>query len=78
MCEWSYLSVVSYTSHTKIMLPPGVVAESVEQGLRVWEIGSLVPQRIKPMSYKIDTCHFLILVHRINKIEQGLVNSVPG
>ena len=34
-------------------------AESVEHGPRMLEIVSLVPSRVKPMTYKNDTCHFL-------------------
>ena len=42
----------------------GAVAESLERGPRVREIGrwaveNLVPGRVKPMTYKIDTCRFL-------------------
>ena len=37
----------------------GNVTEEVEQRLRVGEIGSLVPGQLKPMTYTIDTCHFL-------------------
>ena len=29
------------------------------QVLREWEIRILVPGRVEPMSYKIDTCYFL-------------------
>ena len=35
------------------------LGESVERGPHVWEIGSSVPSRVKPMTYKIDTCRFL-------------------
>ena len=38
---------------------PGAVAESVKRGPRVQEIGSSVPCRVKPLTFKIDTCHFL-------------------
>ena len=38
---------------------PGVVAESVERKPHVREIWSLVPRRIKPMTYQIDNCRFL-------------------
>ena len=40
-------------------LKPGAVAESVEHWSRVREIMGSNPGRVKPMSYKIDTCHFL-------------------
>ena len=30
-------------------------AESVERRPRLWEIGSLVPSRVNPMTYEIDT-----------------------
>ena len=37
---------------------PGAVVESVERGPRVQEIGSSVPNSVKPMTYKTDICHF--------------------
>ena len=37
----------------------GAVAELVEYGLHMREIGSSVPGRVKSKTYKIDTCHFL-------------------
>ena len=40
-------------------MQPGAVTESVERGPHVWEIRSLVPGRVKIVTYKIDTCHFL-------------------
>ena len=40
-------------------LAPGAVAESVERGPRVQEIGSSVPGRVKPMTYKIYKLCFL-------------------
>ena len=49
--EKSSTCTVSYT--------PGMVAELVEHGPRVQKIGSSVPGRVKPMSYKIDICHSL-------------------
>ena len=42
-----------------LMLPSGAMTESVEREPRVWEIGSSVSHRFKPMNYKVDTCHFL-------------------
>ena len=36
-----------------------MVAELIERGPNVWEIGSSVPGRVKSMTYKIDTCCFL-------------------
>ena len=38
---------------------PDTVAESVERRPPVWEIGSLIPGRVKPKTYKIDTYHYL-------------------
>ena len=35
------------------------MAKSIERGPRVQEIGSLVPGRVKQMTYKVDTCPFL-------------------
>ena len=40
-------------------LRPGAVAESVEHWSRVWKIMGSNPGRVKPMTYKIDTCRFL-------------------
>ena len=37
----------------------GTLAESVERRPRMSEIGNLVPSRVKPVTYKIYTCHFL-------------------
>ena len=45
--------------HARTRTQPGVVPESVERGPRMREIGSSVPDRVKPMTYKIYTCHFL-------------------
>ena len=36
-----------------------VVAESIEHWSRMWEIVASNPGRVKPMTYEIDTCHFL-------------------
>ena len=33
---------------------PNAVAELIERGHRLREIGSLVPDQVKPMTYKID------------------------
>ena len=38
---------------------PGIVDKAVERGRQVGEIGGLVLSRVKPMTYNIDTCHFL-------------------
>ena len=38
---------------------PDPKTELVEGGPHMWEIGSVVPNRIKTMTYKIDTCRFL-------------------
>ena len=35
------------------------MAESVERRPQVQDTGSLVPGRVKPLTYKIDTCRFL-------------------
>ena len=40
-------------------MTPDAVAESVKGGTRVWEIGNLVPGRVKPITYQIYTCPFL-------------------
>ena len=36
---------------------PGVVAELIDRGTRMWEIESSVPGKVKDMVYKIDTFH---------------------
>ena len=46
--EWFYLSWV-----------PAAVAELEDRAPRMRELKSLVLGRVKPMTYKIDTCHFL-------------------
>ena len=54
--------IFNHFEHPWGLLPmptPGAVPESVEHGLRVWDIGTLVPGQVKPMTYKIDICHFL-------------------
>ena len=35
------------------------VATKVERGLRMQVIWSLVPDQVKPITYKIDICRFL-------------------
>ena len=42
-----------------VQVTPGVVVESVESEPHVQEIGSSVHDQVKPMSYKIDTCHLI-------------------
>ena len=37
----------------------GAVAESIERRPRVREIESLILGQVKPVTYKVDTCHFL-------------------
>ena len=44
---------------TTTLVPPGAVAESVEHGPHMREIVGSNPGRVKPMTYQIDTCHFL-------------------
>ena len=56
----------------------GVVAESVECGPHVQDIGSLVPGRVKPMTYKDFNSLLPGRVFGINRIGQGLVSSVSG
>ena len=38
---------------------PAAVTESVEHGPHLWEIGSMIPSRAKPMTNKINTCRFV-------------------
>ena len=40
-------------------LPQRSVAESVEHRPREREIGSSIPDRVRPMPYQIDICYFL-------------------
>ena len=62
---------------TELTVCSGWVAKSAQNGPHMWEIRCLVPHRVKPMTYKIDTCHSLpSLVLGINRIRQGLVSSV--
>ena len=36
------------------------VFDSVERRLPIQKIGSSIPGRVKPITYTIDTCHFLV------------------
>ena len=38
---------------------PDMVAELAECRLSVWEIGKSIARRVKPVTYKIDTCRYL-------------------
>ena len=53
---------------------PGAVAESVQRGPRVWEIGNLVPSQTNNLSNRYLS--FPSLAFGIIKIGQGLVRSV--
>ena len=48
----------------------GAVAELIECGPHVWEMGSLIPGRVKPMTYQIVTYRFL--AWHSEEIEQGV------
>ena len=37
-----------------------MVAKSVEHRLPMWKVRSSTCIRVKPMTYKIDTCHYLV------------------
>ena len=37
----------------------GAVADLIEHGPHVWEVGSSIPKRVKPMTLKLDACHYL-------------------
>ena len=50
---------------------PDKVTESIEHS---HEIRSLMPSRVKPMIYKVDTCHFLIW----HLIGSGLISYVES
>ena len=41
------------------LLKPKAVAESIEQSLAIQKGGSLIPSRVNPMIYKINTYHYL-------------------
>ena len=56
----------------------GAVAESIERGPHMQEMGSLVNGWFKPMTYQIEICHFLARCSTIIRIGQGQVSSVPG
>ena len=61
----SYETLITIPKTSEIMYrgyvnaTPKTVAESVERGPCMRKIGSSVPGRVKPMTYKIDACHFL-------------------
>ena len=50
----------SWASRNVLHHGPVAVVELAEPGACVWEIESLVPGRVKPITYKFDTCHFLV------------------
>ena len=49
--------------------PPDAVTDSVERSRPIGKVGSLIPDRAKRMTYKIDSYRFIGL---------GLVSSVSG
>ena len=58
VCLSIYLSI--YLSiNIKTMYLPDTVVESVKHRSLVREIGTLIPERHKSMTYKINTCHSL-------------------
>ena len=59
-------------SAVTLTVRPGMVAESVERGPHVREIGSSILSRVKPMTYETDTCRFLAWRYYCNnRIGQG-------
>ena len=52
---------VCLTSRSVQSVADGIclVAESLEHGRHVWEIGSLIPSGVKAITYQMCTCHFL-------------------
>ena len=64
-----YTSAEEISDRSKVPLPLtganslqhslGTVAESVEPGPCVRVVQILIPSRVKPVNYIIDTCHFL-------------------
>ena len=65
---------ISY--HNRHTTTLAAVAKSVERIPHVWEIRSLVPGRVKPMTYQIDTCRFLAWCSAL--IGYGKISSVSG
>ena len=57
-CIYVYMSLHIYVC---VYLLPG------------WKVGSLIPGRVKPMTFKIDTCCFLVWHSALG---QGLVSTV--
>ena len=53
------LPFLKNASGVMLVMSLGEVAESVEREPRVREIRSSVPSQFKPMTYEIDSCHFL-------------------
>ena len=57
---WGVVSDYNHIWNPSAEIPDlGAVVELLERGPPVWEIGSSVPSRVKPVTYKIDTCHFV-------------------
>ena len=56
MNSLSHLTVCLMTWYLLVL---DSVAESVERRLPMWKIESLKPSRVKPMTYKINTCCYL-------------------
>ena len=56
--SWSSHLVIYYMNYG-VNFKPGAVAQSVERGPHVLQIESSVPDWVKPITYQIDTCHFL-------------------
>ena len=59
---WDYCTQALIASHTLILLPiaiPHVVEESAERRLPERKVRCSKLGRVKPMSYKIDTCRYL-------------------
>ena len=54
----------------------GLVVKLVDCRLHVWKVGSSILDRLKPVTYKFDTCHSLPSpVFGIIRIGQGLGSS---
>ena len=58
-CYTQLIQTPRPTLHPSPHLLPDMVVISVERGPHMREIRTLVPGRVKPMIYKMDTCHFL-------------------
>ena len=57
--SWRILYILTLIFHILSLVKPSALAHLVERGLRMREIGGMIPGGVKPMTYPIDTCRFL-------------------